>query len=56
MIKVPEVFGFYSVRFFRLQVYWSKDKETFHQGEFSIVASIKVKFFASVTKNGVLSF
>ena len=27
-----------------------------HQGEFSLVASIKVKFLASVTKNGVLSF
>ena len=27
-----------------------------HQGEFSLVASIKVKFLASVTKNVVLSF
>ena len=27
-----------------------------HQGDFSLVASIKVKFLASVTKNGVLSF
>ena len=27
-----------------------------HQGEFSLVASIKVKFLTSVTKNGVLSF
>ena len=27
-----------------------------HEGEFSLVASIKVKFLASVTKNVVLSF
>ena len=27
-----------------------------HQGEFSLVASIKVKFLESVTKNGVVSF
>ena len=31
-------------------------KPTKHQEEFSLVASIKVKFFAYITKNGVLSF
>ena len=30
--------------------------DTNHQGEFSLVGSIKVKFLASVTKYGVLSF
>ena len=35
---------------------WINIRGGHHQGEFSLVASIKVKFLASVTKNVVLSF